>query len=364
MSAIVRSALRRFATTAPAAPAKVIKSTQRQSVSTITTQSPARPALQHAAAATSPLVPKEHLKVPVPDDCQVFQLPDGRLMSYGEYGSKAADAHPFIFIHGIPDCRFDCALLPADKERAQRLNIRWIGIDRPGMGFSTMHPGRTVLGWVDDLQHLINHLQLSQYRIFGVSGGTGYTLAAAKLLPREQLRSVGVMVGVAPWEAGLSGTSLLNRAGMQVYKHWPDAFTWFHTKYMLPIVQQESPAAAEDMMRKQRKFMRKVDLSVFETEDDIKGFASIFREAFRQGAVGVTEDSKTATEHWGFDVRDVDYPGIRLWYGSEDVNTPPHMGKWMAERLPQAIYKEYPGKSHFTVWDHVEEVLNDMLSDE
>lgn len=132
---------------------------------------------------------------------------------------------------------------------------------------------------------------------------------------------------------------------------------------MLPIVQQESPGAAEDMMRKQRKYLRKADRSVFETEDNIKGFASIFREAFRQGAEGVTEDSKSATEYWGFDVEDVNYPGIRLWYGSDDVNTPPHFGKWMAARLSQPLYKEYAGKSHFTVWDNVEEILEDMLSD-
>lgn len=35
----------------------------------------------------------------------------------------------------------------------------------------------------------------------------------------------------------------------------------------------------------------------------------------------------------------------------------------MAERLPQAVYKEYAGKDHFTMWDHIEEILDDMLSD-
>lgn len=284
-------------------------------------------------------------------------------MSYGEYGSKAADAHPFIFIHGIPDCRLDCAMLSADQERAERLNIRWIGIDRPGMGFSTMHPGRTVMGWIDDLQHLLDHLQVDQYRVLGVSGGTGYALAAAKLLPREKLRSVGVMVGVAPWEAGLSGTSVFNKVGINVWKHFPDAFGAFHERMIVPLMQQESPAAAEDMFRKQRKYLRKADLPAFESDEDIQGFARIFREAFRQGADGLVEDSKTATEHWGFDLQDVGYPGVRLWYGSDDVNTPPQFGKWMAARLPSAIYKEFPGKSHFIAWDHVEEVLNDMLED-
>lgn len=267
-----------------------------------------RATLHHASAVNSPLVPKQHLKIPIPDDCQILQLPDGRLMSYGEYGSKAADAKPFIYVHGIPDCRFSSAMLPSDIQRAERLNIRWIGIDRPGMGLSTMHPGRTVTGWIDDLRHLIQHLNLKEYSLLGASGGTAYALAAAKLLPRKQLKSVGVMIGVAPWEAGLSGVSLLTRVGMMFYKHYPGAVGWFHKRWLLPIVQQESASATEAMLRKSKKSLQQATMP----EDEIPGLARVFREAFRQGADGVTEDSTTATEDWGYDLQDVNYPGIRL----------------------------------------------------
>jgi len=60
----------------------------------------------------------------------------------------------------------------------------------------------------------------------------------------------------------------------------------------------------------------------------------------------------------------VKYSGIRLWYGKQDVNTPPEMGRYMAARLPNAVLKEYEGKSHFTIWDHIEEMLTDVLQDE
>jgi hypothetical protein len=141
--------------------------------------------------ATLEDVPPEYLRYPLPDNCQVLKLPDHRHLSYAEYGSKAPNAHPFIFIHGIPDTRLDACLLSSDRAIAQKLNIRWIGIDRPGIGLSTFQPNRTVLGWVQDLKCLILYLKLDRYRIFSVSGGTGYALACAKLLPREQLRSVG-----------------------------------------------------------------------------------------------------------------------------------------------------------------------------
>ena len=37
------------------------------------------------------------------------------------------------------------------------------------------------------------------------------------------------------------------------------------------------------------------------------------------------------------------------------------MGRYMAERLPEAVYREFSGKSHFTIWD--EEGLDSMLRD-
>lgn len=67
--------------------------------------------------------------------------------------------------------------------------------------------------------------------------------------------------------------------------------------------------------------------------------------------------------YWGFRLEDIDYPGIKMWYGKEDVNTPPQMGRYMAARLPKAVLKEYDGKSHFTMWEHIEEILTDLLQD-
>lgn len=311
------------------------------------------------------LVPKRHLLYPTPDDCKILTLPDGRLLSYGEYGSKAPDAHPFLFMHGIPDTRLDACLLPSDQALAEKLNIRWIGIDRPGLGLSTFQPGRTNLGWVDDMKCLIQHLQLKQYRILGVSGGTSYALACAHLLPRSELRSVGIAFGVGPWESGMAGLSVLNRVGITIWKYFPGVFRWTFDRYVVPKVHTPDQKATEDMLRQQMKYMPKEDRKAWQDEDLFQGLVKIHREVYRQGSsIGYVEDSKISTGDWGFDLKDVDYSGVRLWYGSKDVNTTPQQGRYMAARLRDAVYKEYPGKTHFTMWDHIEEILTDMLQDE
>ncbi|KAI8400369.1 hypothetical protein FOFC_19204 [Fusarium oxysporum] len=72
---------------------------------------------------------------------------------------------------------------------------------------------------------------------------------------------------------------------------------------------------------------------------------------------------KLNTEPWGFNLEDIDYEGIRLWYGSADENTSPEMGRYMAGRLPKAVYKEYPGETHYTIWreELVTEFLKELL---
>lgn len=284
-------------------------------------------------------------------------------MSYGDYGSRAPNARTFLFFHGIPDCRLDACLMPSDHALAEKLNIRWIGMDRPGMGLSTYRAGHTILDWVEDLKELISHLKLDSYHLFSVSGGTAHALAAAKLLPREKVRSVGIMVGVAPVQAGTAGMSLLNRIGYAIWRYSPGVFLWIFERQVVPVLQQESPAKAEEMMRKQAKYLPKEDREEFSKPGAVEAFAKLWRESHRQGARGYVEDSKLSTAHWGFEVQDVGYPGVKLHYGGKDVNTPPNMGKYLAARLPNAVYNEFPGKSHFTMWDHIEEILTDMLED-
>ena len=72
---------------------------------------------------------------------------------------------------------------------------------------------------------------------------------------------------------------------------------------------------------------------------------------------------RVMSRQWGFDREEVNYPGIRLWYDRQDVNTPPEMGRYMAVRLPNAVLKEYKDKSHLTIWDNIEEMLREMRQD-
>jgi pimeloyl-ACP methyl ester carboxylesterase len=87
-------------------------------------------------------------------------LPDGRKLGYAEYGSSTGQA--VIYLHGLPGSRLEAASLHAF---GLELGVRIIAPDRPGIGWSSPHPGRTLLGFAQDVARLAEHLGL---RVFNV----------------------------------------------------------------------------------------------------------------------------------------------------------------------------------------------------
>jgi len=87
---------------------------------------------------------------------------------------------------------------------ANKLNIRVIAPDRPGLGRSEFQPGRRIGDWPDDVLALADQLKLARFAILGYSGGGPYAAACALKIP-ERLTRVGIVSGTAPFdEPGLT----------------------------------------------------------------------------------------------------------------------------------------------------------------
>lgn len=103
----------------------------------------------------------------------ILTLADGRKIGYSQYGSPTGK--PVIFLHGMPGSRLDAAHF--DKV-GKELGARVIGIDRPGIGWSTPKPERKLLDHPNDVEAVANHLQLDRFRIM-----VGYLLQHQQLRP-------------------------------------------------------------------------------------------------------------------------------------------------------------------------------------
>jgi hypothetical protein len=111
-----------------------------------------------------PLYPPSPMTFPLDTSTSsTLTLPDGRKLGYAEYGSSTGQA--VIYLHGLPGSRLEAASLHAF---GLELGARIIAPDRPGIGWSSPHPGRTLLGFAQDVARLTEHLGL---RVFNVLVG-------------------------------------------------------------------------------------------------------------------------------------------------------------------------------------------------
>ena len=90
----------------------------------------------------------------------VLTLPDGRELGYAQFGSPTGK--PVFYLHGTPG---SCVEAIAFHEMGMKLGVRVIATDRPGFGWSSPHPGRTILDHARDVEHLAEFLNLDSYSV-------------------------------------------------------------------------------------------------------------------------------------------------------------------------------------------------------
>ena len=123
--------------------------------------------------------------------------------------------------------------------------MRIIAIDRPGYGGSSLRKSRKILDWPAAVEQLAKHLQLSEYRVLGASGGAPYALACALRLPRDKLMGVGVACGAGPEYLQSFEKTALNRLLLIMMACFPMRHTtWILdralTQYALDIMMPRS----------------------------------------------------------------------------------------------------------------------------
>src|SRR5512146_1307007 len=79
-------------------------------------------------------------------DHHAVSLADGRQLAFASFG----DAHgsPVFYLHGALSSRLEAEVLDA---AARSAGVRLIGVDRPGIGASTPHRGRSHASFAHDL---------------------------------------------------------------------------------------------------------------------------------------------------------------------------------------------------------------------
>ena len=73
--------------------------------------------------------------------------------------------------------------------------------------------------------------------------------------------------------------------------------------------------------------------------------------AVQSGPWGLVDDDLAYVSPWRFDPAQITAPTLLL-HGSDDGIVPSAHSEWLAERIPAAQLRVYPGDGHISVLDH------------
>jgi pimeloyl-ACP methyl ester carboxylesterase len=275
---------------------------------------------------------------------RILTVPDGRTVGFADFGRASQTA--VIWCHGGPGCRLEPAhFAPA----AARIGLRLIGIDRPGYGRSTPHPGRTIGGWVEDAVAVADELGLECFATVGVSTGGSYALALAATSPRV----IGTVACCAltdmRWAEGKATIG------------WKERVWGSPTRESACEAAAEQLGGAEQVGGVDATMLAPSDERLFADPDWMRGWAAMVPQMFAQGIVGYADDRLADCNGWHtFDVRRISCP-VTVLHGTRDRLVPVAHASYTQRIVPGASLDVREGLGHFSIVEAVVPVLGEMM---
>lgn len=280
---------------------------------------------------------------------QTLRLRDGRLLGYAEWGDPAGK--PVLYFHGLHSSRLALYQSPAFFATH---GVRFITVDRPGIGLSSYQPGRTLLDWPADVAQLADALGLARFAILSLAGGGMYALACAAALP-DRLTGVACVSPSAP--LGIPGISVPGATGrlMRLARRAPWAL-WTVYALLAPRLRRDP----QRITRLLGSGLAEPDAQVVARPDIQQMQIAMFLEAFRSGYRGEVRDVVIASRPWGVRIEEIAL-AVRLWDGDQNRLVPPSHAQYLAYALPNAQLRVLSGGAYTIIVDHMEEIVREIV---
>jgi pimeloyl-ACP methyl ester carboxylesterase len=283
----------------------------------------------------------------VKTDNQV-KLSKGGSMGYAEYGDP--HGRPVLYFHGLPSSRFE-PNNPDMVEIVERLHLRVIVADRPGIGLSDFQP-YTISSYPDIVAEFADKLGLARFPVMGVSSGGKFVAACAWRLS-QRLTTATIVSGTAPFD--LPGVKeSLSKQDQQVYS-MADRMPWLFRLMLWKIARdaRKDPSSILSLFAD----LSEVDKSVMARPSVTRTFGQMVVEAFRQGTRGAALDWMLEARPWGFSLQDIKMP-VDIWHGEDDRVLSIEQARIQAKAIPNARVRFYPNEGHTLFVNRFEELLN------
>ena len=281
-----------------------------------------------------------------PDRSDRIALAGNRVFAWSEWGPVTGT--PVLFLTGAGMA----GTLGFGLEHLEKLNLRLIAPDRPGLGASSPDPDKSLASVARDVGELVAKLGLVKIPVVAFSQGAPFAFAAAAS-------------GTASSLAIVSGQDELYRP--EFADGLPDQVRDM-TRHA-----QEDPAGFSAMLEgfaEPDGFYDLVlsmsspeDRSVYGVEPFAAAYRHALREGFRQGPKGYVLDTLAALRPWCIDLGMINCP-VSLWYGGKDGSPvhSPDFGLSLAGRLPNASRRFFPEEGGALLWTRSLDILSELAT--
>jgi len=275
---------------------------------------------------------------------------DGRRLAYVEVG----DPHGPLVLHnhGGPSSRLEAHLF---AEVASKHRLRFVGVDRPGMGRSSPQKARSYAGWAEDLTTIADALGHREFGVTGWSEGGPWALAAAAYIDPLRLRHVSNIAG------GSYGAFGDNWAADRLSK--ADALGGFLALHFEPGFRLMYAAIGITAEHFRGSYFKQLQKAVNDYDRHVllrPGFETAFcdasAECFAQGSDGLVRDAELLYRSWAFDVAKIERR-VHVWQGLDDALVPDFINQTVADRMPGAVWHPVEGAGHFVAVGCADEIL-------
>ena len=207
--------------------------------------------------------------------------------------------HPVFFFHGMIGSHYQASYI---AEQAGREGFRIIAPNRPGVGASEFIKRKSALEAVDDVEDIAAALELDDFSVIGISGGTPYALATLLRLGKR-ITTVTVISGMGPMRlrGALQRMDRRRRVVLELGSRYPHLAIRFFQK-------------ARDRFRSDPvRFLKRLiatwslpDREAFRRKEVYDLFMKDLRQVFDDGQGPETLSQELAIyRHYGFSVRDL-----------------------------------------------------------
>lgn len=271
----------------------------------------------------------------------------------GDYGGPLV-----IHNHGGPSSRLEAMLFDS---YARAHGLKFVCVDRPGVGGSDLQPGRTFESWANDLLALADSLGAQHFAVTGWSEGGPWALAAAAYLDPGRLANVTCIAGASYGTFGANWAvkyqSSVDALGGRLALHFHPGF-----RLMYELLELSATRFETSYLQALKKSIGVSDQEVLSDEEVCRSFLDASRECFRHGAEGLVADATMLYEAWPFDMTTVTRQ-VHFWQGSDDKLVPEPINKTVADKTPGSIWHSIRSGGHFIAISHANEILAQVASD-